>query len=127
MRTRKLLIMLWIKSISAMHVYSLKKVIAAARQRMLQRNPDQCTNRDLEARELGELGAIEPGAMQLWADLVRQRGLTTRSSLQLLRVSRTIADLNDRAKVDDGAIAEACCFRCDDLLRDDHSAAAPSR
>ena len=103
------------------------EVIAAARQRMLQRNPDQCTNRDLEARELGEVGAIEPGAMQLWEDVVRQRGLTTRSSLQLLRVSRTIADLNDRAKVDDGAIAEACCFRCDDLLRNDHSAAAPSR
>lgn len=95
-------------------------MIATARQRMLQRNPHQCANRNLEPRALGEVGAITPKAMKLWEEVVRQRGLTTRSGLQLLRVSRSIADLHDRAEVDDSAIAEACCFRCDDLLRDPH-------
>lgn len=38
----------------------------------------------------------------------------------IVRVSRTIADLHDRAEVDESAIAEACCFSCDDLLRDPH-------
>ncbi|WP_392350774.1 YifB family Mg chelatase-like AAA ATPase [Parasynechococcus sp.] len=98
-------------------------VIAAARQRMQRRNPAQCSNSSLEAKELGEVGAIESGAMQLWEEVVRRRGLTTRSGLQLLRISRTIADLHDQARVDEDAVAEACCFRCDDLLRDDHSAA----
>ncbi|MGB1621441.1 MAG: YifB family Mg chelatase-like AAA ATPase [Synechococcus sp.] len=108
-------------------------LIAAARQRMQRRNPDQCNNRDLEAKALGEIGAIDPSAMLLWERVVGQRGLTTRSGLQLLRISRTIADLHDQARVDDRAIAEACCFRCDDLARDDHSSAgaasavAPSR
>ena len=49
--------------------------------------------------------------------LINQRGLSTRSGLQLLRVARTIADLNDRASVDRNAVAEASCFRCTDLLK----------
>ena len=35
----------------------------------------------------------------------------------LVRVARTIADLNDRASVDRNAVAEASCFRCTDLLK----------
>ena len=49
--------------------------------------------------------------------LINQLGLSTRSSLQLLRVARTIDDLNDRASVDRNAVAEASCFRCTDLLK----------
>ncbi|AHF64675.1 Mg chelatase-related protein [Synechococcus sp. WH 8109] len=49
--------------------------------------------------------------------VINQRGLSTRSSLQLLRVARTIADLNDRSSVDRNAVAEASCFRCTDLLK----------
>ena len=66
-------------------------VIATARQRMLQRNPDQSANRNLKSRALGEVGAITPSAMKLWEEVVRQRGLTTRSGLQLLRVSRKLS------------------------------------
>ena len=56
-------------------------------------------------------------ALELWEQLINQRGLSTRSGLQLLRVARTIADLNDRASVDRNAVAEASCFRCTDLLK----------
>ena len=53
----------------------------------------------------------------LWEQLINQRGLSTRSSLQLLRVAHTIADLNDTTSVDRNAVAEASCYRCADLLK----------
>ena len=49
--------------------------------------------------------------------MLNQRGLSKRSSLQLVRVARTIADLNDRTSVYRNAVAEASCFRCTDLLK----------
>jgi magnesium chelatase family protein len=48
---------------------------------------------------------------------MEQRGLSTRSGLQLLRVARTIADLNDRSTVNRNAVAEASFYRCSDLLK----------
>ena len=101
--------------------------IAAARRRMQHRNPDHCRNGDLELEALGSMGGLEPSAVELWEELVRRRGLSSRSSLQVLRIGRTIADLNDRSSVDESAIAEALGFRCDDLLREGHSALTPSR
>ena len=70
-----------------------------------------------EVAAVRQTGAIEAAALELWEQLINQRGLSTRSSLQLLRVARTIADLNDRASVDLTAVAEASCFRCTDLLK----------
>jgi magnesium chelatase family protein len=92
-------------------------LIERARQRMQRRNPDGASNGRLSAAALQQSGAIEATALELWEQLINQRGLSTRSSLQLLRVARTIADLNDRTSVDRYAIAEASCFRCTDLLK----------
>ena len=91
--------------------------IERARQRMQRRNPGGDSNRQLSAAALRQTGAIEAAALELWEQLINQRGLSKRSSLQLLRVARTIADLNDRASVDRTAVAEASCFRCTDLLK----------
>ncbi|WP_115080599.1 YifB family Mg chelatase-like AAA ATPase [Synechococcus sp. N32] len=91
--------------------------IERARQRMQRRNPSGDSNGRLSAAALRRTGAIEAAAIELWEQLINQRGLSTRSSLQLLRVARTIADLNDRASVDRNAVAEASCFRCTDLLK----------
>ena len=91
--------------------------IERARQRMQRRNPGGDSNGRLSAAALRRTGAIEAAALELWEQLINQRGLSTRSSLQLLRVARTIADLNDRASVDRNAMAEASCFRCTDLLK----------
>ena len=88
--------------------------IEQARQRMQRRNPGGDSNGRLSAAALRQTGAIEAAALELWEQLINQRGLSTRSSLQLLR---TIADLNDRASVDRNAVAEASCFRCTDLLK----------
>ena len=91
--------------------------IQRARQRMQRRNPACCSNGRLSAKALRQSGAIETAALDLWEQLIKQRGLSTRSSLQLLRVARTIADLNDRSSVNRNAVAEASCYRCTDLLR----------
>ena len=91
--------------------------IQQARQRMQKRNPAGANNGRLSATALRQSGAIETAALELWEQLIDQRGLSTRSSLQLLRVARTIADLNDRTSVDQNAMAEASCFRCTDLLK----------
>ena len=91
--------------------------IQRARQRMQKRNPAGASNGRLSATALRQSGAIETAALELWEQLINQRGLSTRSSLQLLRVARTIADLNDRTSVDQNAMAEASCFRCTDLLK----------
>ena len=92
-------------------------LIERARQRMQRRNPNGASNGRLSAAALQQSGAIEATALELWEQLINQRGLSTRSSLQLLRVARTIADLNDRTTVDRNAVAEASCFRCTDLLK----------
>ncbi|MDC3011771.1 ATP-binding protein, partial [Synechococcus sp. AH-736-G21] len=91
--------------------------IQRARQRMQQRNPAGTSNGRLSAAALQQNGLIEPAGLELWEQLIDQRGLSTRSSLQLLRVARTIADLNDRITVDRQAVAEASCYRCTDLLK----------
>ncbi|QNJ04315.1 YifB family Mg chelatase-like AAA ATPase [Synechococcus sp. PROS-U-1] len=91
--------------------------IQRARQRMQSRNPAGCRNGRLSAKALRQSGAIETAALDLWEQLIQQRGLSTRSSLQLLRVARTIADLNDQSSVSRNAVAEASCYRCTDLLR----------
>ena len=41
----------------------------------------------------------------------------TRSGIRLLRVARTVADLNDTQYVNVDAVAEASGFRCADLLQ----------
>ena len=91
--------------------------IERALQRMQRGNPGGESNGRLSAAALRQSGTIEATALDLWQQLINQRGLSTRSSLQILRVASTIADLNDRTSVDRNAVAEASCFRCTDLLK----------
>ena len=92
--------------------------IQQARQRMQERNPAGVSNGRLSAAALRQSGAVEAAGLELWEQLINQRGLSTRSSLQLLRVARTIADLNDCPSVDRNAVAEASCYRCTDLIKE---------
>ena len=91
--------------------------IERALQRMQRGNPGGESNGRLSAAALRQCGTIEATALDLWQQLINQRGLSTRSSLQMLRVASTIADLNDRTSVDRNAVAEASCFRYTDLLK----------
>ena len=91
--------------------------IQRARQRMQRRNPGGDSNGGLSAAALRQSGTFEAAALELWEQLINQRGLSSRSSLQLLRVASTIADLNNRTSVNRNAVAEASCFRCTDPLK----------
>ena len=71
----------------------------------------------MSAHALRSVGRFQPSALKLWEQLIDHRGLTTRSGLQLLRVARTIADLNNNEDVKVEDVAEASCFRCSDLIR----------
>ena len=75
------------------------------------------SNGRLSATALRQTGVSEAPVIELWEQLINQRGLSTRSILQLLCVTRTIAGLNDRTSVDRNAVVEASCFRCTNLLK----------
>ena len=63
---------------------------------MHDRNPGGVCNRELPATALGDRGGFAPAALQLWERLVAHRAYSTRSGIRLLRVARTVADLNER-------------------------------
>jgi len=85
--------------------------IAAARERMLQRNPGGLANGALSSHQLGQCGRLNAAALNLWQGAVEQRCLSARAAERLLRVARTIADLDDRADVEASALAEALSYR----------------
>jgi len=85
--------------------------IGRARQRMQARNPLGCLNAALSGAALGRIGNFSPEALERWEQVVSQRQLTARSGLRLLRVARTLADLEDRDQVGKEDLAEALCFR----------------
>ena len=87
------------------------EAIQAARIKMCQRNPGGQLNSQLSALELGRYGQIEEQAFQCWEQVASRRQLSVRSSLRLLRVARTIADLDALPKVGEQQLAEAICFR----------------
>ena len=78
---------------------------------MCQRNPGGQLNSQLSALELGRYGQVEERAFQFWEQVVAKRQLSMRSSLRLLRVARTIADLEAVPKVGEQQLAEPICFR----------------
>ena len=93
---------------------------------MRTRNPRGCSNRFLTTADLRRYGQFKADGLTLWERVIEQRRLTTRSSLQLLRVALNIADLNGHDMMQIEAIADASGYRCSDLMGD-HSAGAVSR
>jgi magnesium chelatase family protein len=85
--------------------------IAAARERMLQRNPGGLANGALSGGQLGQSGRFSAAALQLWQGAVAQRCLSARAAERLLRVARTIADLDASDTVRRPHLAEALAYR----------------
>lgn len=90
---------------------SVAQRVHGARSRMARRNPGGWTNSRLGGADLRRHGHVAPRALELWERAIRQRRLSTRSAERVLRVGRTIADLNGEAEVGAQAIAEALTFR----------------
>jgi magnesium chelatase family protein len=85
--------------------------VRQARTRMAQRNPGGCANSLLGGADLRRHSQLIPKALALWEGAIRQRRLSARAAERLLRVARTIADLNGEGPIQAEALAEALTFR----------------
>ena len=103
--------------------------VLQARERMRRRNPDGCINADLPTGQLALVLELEDGALALWERALAGRRLTARGGERLLRVARSICDLEGRRRVNAAAVAEAIAFRSFDLVAEpmEAGAAGPER
>jgi magnesium chelatase family protein len=88
--------------------------VAAARKRQAARfasRPDLRVNADLEGSLLDEVAAPDEAGRALLTRVAERFGLTARGYHRVLRVARTIADLDDSASVRQPHIAEAVSYR----------------
>ena len=90
--------------------------VLAARQRSRARNPGGCGNAELPAASLAQALQLDTAALALWERAIRQRHLSARSGARLLRVARTISDLEQQERVGPAAVAEALTYRSFDGL-----------
>ncbi|MEA5472937.1 YifB family Mg chelatase-like AAA ATPase [Synechococcus sp. CCY9201] len=122
--------------------------VAAARTSMRRHNPQGCANAALPAAELRRVLNPSPAALELWEASVHHRQLSARAAERVLRVARTIADLEqartelahvgvsqalldqvqsddadstERMPVSERAVAEALSYRSFDGLTQDRS------
>jgi magnesium chelatase family protein len=87
--------------------------VVAARRRQLERQG--CANADLQGAQLQRICAVDDsGAETLLERGVRRLGLSVRSTTRVLRVARTVADLEGTSRLDARHLAEALQFRLSD-------------
>lgn len=96
---------------------AVRERVDAARQRMQARNPKGVSNGRLTPDTLRRSGAISASGLDLWQQAIDGRGLSARAAARVLRVGRTIADLEGAAEVSAAAIAEALGYRSFDQRR----------
>ncbi len=84
---------------------------AAARARQAARNPAGTTNSRLSPGALRELARPDAEGRALLRLAMDRLGLTGRAHDRLLRVARTMADLQGSDQVESGHVAEALAFR----------------
>jgi magnesium chelatase family protein len=90
--------------------------VVTARERQLARlagRPETC-NAQLTSRQLRELGQIMPSALRLLAELYDRHALSARGHTRILRVARTVADLEGADVVGPEHIDMAASLRLDD-------------
>lgn len=85
--------------------------VRSAQQRMRARNPAGQLNSQLRGPALKRAAALSADALDLWQAAIEQRGLSARAADRVLRVARTIADLQAEATVNGAALAEALSYR----------------
>jgi magnesium chelatase family protein len=88
--------------------------VSAARRRQLDRQG--CLNGRLDGRALRRVARLDAsGAAALVERAVSRFGLSARAVARVLRVARTLADLDGAASLGRGHVAEALQFRAADL------------
>ncbi len=84
---------------------------ARARQRQAARNPDGVPNAQLPPAALRRVARPDPEGLQLLRLAMDRLGLTARAHDRLLRVARTVADLQGAERVLAPHLAQALAFR----------------
>ena len=84
--------------------------IGAARSRSLVRNGG-VANAELRGAAALRLAGLSPAARSVLSELARANGLSARGVHRVVRVARSIADLDGRERVDEGAVLAAATLR----------------
>ena len=94
----------------------IRERVIAARERQEQRltgQPETC-NAQLTSRQIREVGRITPSALRLLGELYDRHTLSARGHTRILRVARTVADLDGSDVVGPEHINIAASLRLDD-------------
>jgi magnesium chelatase family protein len=94
----------------------LRDRVIAARERQSLRllgQPETC-NAQLTSRQIREVGQITPEALRMLAELYDRHTLSARGHTRILRVARTVADLEQSDQVTAQHVGTAASLRLDD-------------
>lgn len=86
-----------------------------ANARMLQHDRGNCLNGALEGRALDRVVALDDKTRQFLTNVAERFGLSARGYHRVLRVARTIADLDTSDSIEQPHVAEAISFRLPSL------------
>ncbi len=92
----------------------IQKRVVAARRKQIGRNPEKVKNSDLTAKNLDTVLTVEPDAQEILNTAVDKLKLSARAYHRILKVSQTIADLDQKSTIQKPHICEALSYR---LLR----------
>jgi magnesium chelatase family protein len=87
----------------------VRQRVLVARERQLQRQG--CVNRDLDNRQLMIHCALSEAGRRLLSRVMEKHSLSARACHRLLRVARTLADLQGIESIDEACLLEAVIFR----------------
>lgn len=93
-----------------------QKLVSLARSRQYLRNGSK-TNAELSTQEVRAIANLTPEAEQLLSTASRKLSLSARSYFKLIKLARTIADLEDYSSISPSHIAEALQFRGNNDIR----------
>jgi magnesium chelatase family protein len=102
----------------------VRERVMAARERQLARYAGRSIagNAEVPPGDLAELTLPTPGALRLLAELHDRHGLSARGHARVLRVARTLADLEDRHRVMPGHVLAAAALRMETTAASDLAA-----
>ncbi|MBP6482316.1 MAG: ATP-binding protein [Pseudomonadales bacterium] len=102
---------------------AIRERVIAARER--QRLRQGTSNSTLGARELGRVAPLTPDDQALLVAATHKWGLSARAYHRVLRVARSIADLEDTQAIASAHVAEALAYRVREAAADNPGMNSP--
>lgn len=89
----------------------LQTRVETARERQSDRNPGGVSNAELSSKNIADVTKLTPAATELLNQATERLKLSARSYFKLIKVARTIADLENSESIEPPHMAEALQFR----------------